>query len=294
MNLTGNLYGMLSTRASERYTGPALASLLQNTPITAEDEVVIIDNDGSYVLPQMFSHHPITLLRPSEPASFAANANTLLQRAAGRGLFLLNNDLIFPPGWSEPLRSDDRTIQSPLSNGQTQYQTPTFHCRSTLTLESFAGHETALNEIAAHHRERATTPLPVLVLPFFCVRIPAPVYRTVGPFDLRYGPAGGEDYDYCVRAHLAGFGVQFAARSFVLHFGGQATWAGPEDTKARASRETAFVQQFRQRWGEAVARIVFAELTDPLAGQPALQTLAQERRFGDLLRALGAETQRIP
>ncbi len=280
------LYGMLSTRASERYTTAALTSLFEHTALSASDRVIVVDNDGSYAAPAALKDRALAVLRPPAPQSFARNANVLIREAAGAHLLLLNNDLLFTPGWADTLVQNDRAIQSPFSNAQSHYRTPTFDLRPALTLDEFQGHTTELLQIAAEHRTRAVNPFPVLVLPFFCVSLPAPVYTAVGLFDESYGPAGGEDYDYCIRSQLAGFPVQFAARSFVLHFGGQATWAGPEDTARRAARETRFVNRFRERWGENISRLVFGEIADPLAGQPHLQEYARERKFGDLLRAL--------
>lgn len=282
------VYGMLSTRSSERYTSAALASLFQCTSLSPGDRVVVVDNDGAYLPPADLQARPLSVLRPPTPQSFAQNANLLIRESAGAHLLLLNNDLIFTPGWAESLLQNDRAIQSPFSNAQSHYQTPTFDLRPALSLEEFEGHTPELLQIAAEHRTRAVNPFPVLVLPFFCVSLPAPVYNAVGRFDETYGPAGGEDYDYCIRSQLLGFPVQFAARSFVLHFGGQATWAGPEDAARRAAREQRFVHRFRERWGEAIARLVFGEISDPLEGQPALQALARERKFGELLRSLGA------
>ena len=97
------------------------------------------------------------------------------------------------------------------------------------------------------------------VLPFFCVRIPQQVAQAVGNFDERFGKAGGEDYDYCLRAYLAGFSVQFALRSYLLHFGGKSTYSGAESDVEQTAREEKFRSEFRQKWGDGLADLILRE-----------------------------------
>jgi len=151
--------------------------------------------------------------------------------AAERGadLFFLNYDLIFTPGWTAPFDGHPRTVLSPLSNRQVQYRLrievfPGGGClsdvalRSRMTLADYIGHEARFAAIAEAHAATASGALPIFTLPFFCIRIPLAVIKEVGAFDESFGVAGGEDFDYCLRAWLQGFEVAFTLSSYVLHF----------------------------------------------------------------------------
>ena len=234
------LFGMITTRASARYTTPALASLLTHTELIADDRVILLDNDGDF---PGIPNPRVELVRNIEPQSFARNANKLIDMAADRTLLLLNNDLIFTPGWLPPLLASNK-ISSPFSNGQLCYQTPDLALKDSMELKDLVGKEPALNLIAREHAKRVTTAIPLMILPFFCVAIPSPIFSKVGPFDEAFQPAGGEDFDYCLRAHLAGFSVEYAPHSFVLHFGGGSTWAGPESEAKYRDRAERFIGVF--------------------------------------------------
>src|SRR5690349_5034859 len=109
-----HLFGMITTSASRHYTPVALRSFLAHTPLAAGDRLVLIDNDGDFELPADVSSERITIVRAAAPQSFARNANVLLgeARSAGADLFLLNNDLVFTPGWLEPLTADRHALTS--------------------------------------------------------------------------------------------------------------------------------------------------------------------------------------
>src|SRR5579883_3065079 len=80
----------------------------------------------------------------------------------------------------------------------------------------------------------------------------------------------GEDFDYCLRCHLAGFRVQFALDSYFLHFQGKSSWRGPESLEQRASRELAWTRVFRDKWGGRLLELVCRRKEDAVQGNGAL------------------------
>ena len=266
-----NVFGMVSTANSLSYTLPALESFFRSTPLAPEDHFFLIDNDGSFTTDS--ARFPCCeVLRNPAPLGFAANGNQLLERCRERGadLFFLNNDVIFTKEWLTPLLNPDPRILSPLCNREVQYASSVmvmktshvaslFVCNVGMTLADYTGNEAALEAIAEANRRQVSGFLRVYVLPFFCVKIPYCVQQAVGRFDESFGTGGGEDYDYCLRAYLAGFEVGYALGSFNLHFGGKSTWAVADAAEEQLAREAQFRAVFREKWGPELHDMILRE-----------------------------------
>ena len=249
-----HLFGMITTAASRHYTPLALRSFFEHTPLAEGDRVVLVDNDGDFVLPDDIPSERVTLFRPKSPQGFARNANVLLAfaRKHQADLVLMNNDLVFTGGWLDPLVTDRRSLLSPVSNAQISGRAGTLTTQPAMGLEEYLGHENDLETIARHNRATASGYQQVASLAFFCIKIPRAVYETVGDFDERFGRGGGEDRDYAVRAWLAGIPQEYARASYVLHFQGRSTWRGPETAADQAERDQRYTEAFRKKWGAAL------------------------------------------
>src|SRR4051812_41797433 len=141
-----HVFGMITTRASRHYTPVALRSFFAHTPFTASDRFILIDNDADFEVPADLPADAITVVRPAAPQGFARNANLLLAeaRALEADLFLMNNDLVFPPGWLEPMAVPRRALLSPVSNAEATHSVGAFTTRPTMDLEEYAGHDAEL------------------------------------------------------------------------------------------------------------------------------------------------------
>ncbi len=293
-----NVFGMVTTAKSSQYTPYALGSLRENTTFGPNDRVILIDNDNSFDK-SVQSFPNLHVISNSSPKSFAANMNYLLNEAKTRGAdaFLLNNDLVFTPGWAEPLLECADAIVAPLSNREVQYElqvrvkktghaTGGLHLNMVMDLDELKGHEHALTAIAEAHRSGAKGYWSVYVLPFFCVRIPYHIVLKLGDFDESFGKAGGEDFDYCLRAYLAGYSVQFALSSYVLHFGGKSTYSGAESESERRTRERQFQTVFERKWGPALADLILREQANVLTERPELHELERSGKLREVIEKL--------
>jgi GT2 family glycosyltransferase len=281
-----NFFGMVTTRASRDYTGHALRSFFETTELRDGDVVLLIDNDGSYDSEPKQAR--LCVLKNAAPLSFAANVNQALRMAREQGadLFFLNNDLIFTPGWLEPLLRAEETVLSPVSNFQYRYQYGDFTCSPVIDLADYLGHEQALRQIVGAHRARERGYEMALGLPFFCVRIPYAVYSVVGELDEGFGTGGGEDYDYCLRCLRAGFGVAFALESYLLHFMGKSTWRGPETPEQRRQRVHQYLHAFRAKWGQPLLEMVAFHRLDAVFADPSLARAYQQGDYRWLIEQL--------
>ena len=206
---------MITTAGSIDYTPPALDTFFAYTEMRLQDQFYLIDNDGEWAKRQLSSKHQISNIINPEPLSFASNSNQLIRIAleSKSDLFILNNDLIFTADWCTSLDKAGLSICCPLSNREVQYvmaiqvvktaaQGKIFSTPMEMGLESYFGNEYSIQALAQSHRNNTTDDfLPVLVMPYFCVRIPFEVLRVVGFFDEEYGKGGAEDYDYSLRAY---------------------------------------------------------------------------------------------
>ena len=257
------VFGMISTRRSATFTALAVESFLRTTPLDAGSELLLIDNDGSIDEAPPGVH----LAHNPEPRSFAVNMNAVLRRARRRrtDAVLLNNDLVFTTDWFPPVAAIPDAIVSPISNAEVQYTHGDFTCELTMELAHYRGRESALEAVAAYNRRQPFDPGPTHAFAFFCTRIPLPVIEAVGFLDEGY-LTGGEDKDYCVRAHLLGIPVRWAPGSFVLHFQGRSTWKGAETAAETALRNDAYIQRFGAKWGEALTRLFILNQAPVLDG----------------------------
>jgi O-antigen biosynthesis protein len=255
------LFAMITTKPSREYTGIALESFFQTTPLYGDERVLLIDNDASFGVLSKGQEAALELWVNPKPQGFAGNVNQALRRArsAKADLFMLNNDLLFTPGWSEPLMREVNAILSPLSNREVQYEGGGFKWQNTLALNEVLSHRDHIPALIAAHRKQMHGLRSVLSLPFFCIKIPLAVMESVGDLDEGFGMGGGEDNDYCLRAIEAGFPVCYAQESFVLHFSGRSTWAGAESKQATEARVAHYRTYFEKKWGTRMRQIVLDE-----------------------------------
>lgn len=286
------LFAMVTTKYSERYTWLAIQTFFQFTPLAAEDRFILIDNDGTFDTTAAAGRYPrLEFLINAEPKSFAANVNFGLAQAriAGADLYQLNNDLVFSPGWLEPLAVDDRAIISPVCNMQFEYRHKDLHCRLTMEINDYLGKEQSFVELVELHRARHSGYKLEHSYPFYCVKIPRQVYEQIGDFDEAYGFAGFEDTDYILRCYLAGIPICFALGSFVLHFYGKSSWRVEADDPVRqqlAKDNQQGERLFEQRWGKTLLEIFCKQLPQSLAKLRALEEQSKIKLYGDMIRKL--------
>jgi hypothetical protein len=267
-----NVFGMVTTNHSHAYTDYALSSFFRMTALGPDDLFFLIDNDGTYNRP-LSRHYPrLTQVNNRTPLSFAANVNQILHIAQDNhaDLFFLNNDIIFTPNWLGPLLVSDCALLSPVSNLQMRYRYRDFACGPILDLADYLGHEDDLAPILQTHQAQARGYQAVLKVPFFCIKIPYVVSASVGSLDESFGKGGAEDVDYCLRCHLAGFGVKWALETYLLHFMGKSTWRGAETAAQTRQREQQYVQVFREKWGKPLLEIMLFNKLGSVQASPSL------------------------
>ncbi len=294
------LFAMVSTRSSRAYTPHALRSFFETTGMRGEDRLILINNDDPDFdeIATPFRDH-ITLITRPEPYGFSKNANTMIEEAlrTGSDLFFMNNDVIFTDNWLAPLTGYEHSILSPISNREVQYVgsavvVKTHHVLNMVTtqapmdIEHYLASPRMFQAIAEAHNRSSSGLLTLIVFPFFCVRLPQSVMQRVGKFDESFGMAGGEDYDYCLRACLAGFDVQMNLASYLLHFWGKSTWTAGEKGAPNPNYNIDFLEVFRKKWGEALFQFVLRDKDSLIQSNPEAKALLDSRNLPELIRLL--------
>ena len=264
------IFGMITTSASLAYTVAAIKSFFRHTPLDHEDRFYLIDNDKSFDIGESCLPGQMFVIKNDKPCGFAENVNQVigLCMESKADLFFLNNDLILTKEWITPLLITENSILSPLTNREVQYATSvvvaktrkescSFITKMSMQLEEWD--EAALDFIAETHKRNASGYWPVYVLPFCCVKIPFSILNAVGMMDESFGRGGGEDYDYCLRAYMAGFDVRYALNSYILHFMGKSSWSGVETETEQIAREEVFRNRFAEKWGTPLSDAILKE-----------------------------------
>lgn len=289
------LFAMVTTEKSTPYTAYALRSFFEHTPFTGADTFLLIDNDGTFSLTEEQQGYPIELYTSDKRRSFAENANLAAARALkdDHDLAFLNNDVIFSAGWFAPVAKAPTAVLVPLSNREIQYSLPEngemFSLSMRMELDEYLGHEQAFAQIAERHQQDSATSSPylsVLCAPFFAVFLPRIALRRIGGFDVRFGTGGGEDYDYCIRCHVAGIPVFYMQHSYLLHFGGRSI-------SLEGGAEPAFIGIFREKWGQVLTRLIFDDSPEAMSDMAVPKYNYQKEGFARLIKELSGEKNRL-
>lgn len=202
------------------YTQNCILSLFENTPIP--HELIVVDNgstDGTAdFLKRLSARWPhVKVISNASNLGFAGGNNQGMAAARGDYVVLLNNDLLFTPGWLEKMlvwMQEDPSVGlvGPCSN----------HGNGCLEVSGGYSNMEELARFAAEfERRHERRGFAVKRLVGFCLAIRRAVIDAIGGLDEGFGIGNFEDNDYCLRARAAGFACWIAADTFIHHVGSQ-------------------------------------------------------------------------
>jgi len=182
---------------------------------TVQDcEIIIIDNGSEPPFKAPFTGYiDITVLRNEENKGFPMAVNQGIQAAKGDIVFLLNNDIIVTPGWTESLiiALGEFSIVGPVTNYCAGMQ--------NITIGAYQTKE-ELNKAAWIWSEQCGDDTQeVNFVIGFCMAFKRSLFDEIGPLDESLWPCCGEEVDFCFRAREAGHRVGIVTGCYIHHEG---------------------------------------------------------------------------
>lgn len=222
------------------YTKLCLASIRHHTSVPTE--IIVVDNgstDGT--VEWLGSQADVTTVLNATNLGFAVGCNQGIQRANGRRVLLLNNDVIVAPFWLENLvaaldSSPDVGLVGPTSNQVSGKQQICVSYTDLALIPAFA--EQVIHENKGRYEETDR-------LVGFCMLIRREVLDQIGLLDELFEVGMFEDDDLCRRARRAGWKCLIARDAFVHHFGGVTFQSLDRDVRDIFEKNRA---RFDEKW----------------------------------------------
>jgi GT2 family glycosyltransferase len=200
-------------------TTVALSTLGGSMPTLANFEIIFINDHSSDGTPcwlkSLEDPRAIKIFNPIN-LGYAKSCNAGARAARGDVLVLLNNDLLFKPGWLQPMLA---LLDSPALNaglvGNRQYRVDDGALDHAGVAMSYGGKLDHLRTVGSELR-RPPVARPVFAVTGACCVIRRSDFEALGGFDERF-VNGGEDIDLCMRIRAMGKRIYVAQDSQVLH-----------------------------------------------------------------------------
>ena len=223
-------------------TQAMVASLQASLPAGLTHEIILVDDGSTDGTREWLATlaTPFRVVLNDRNLGYAAANNRGAALAQGEWLALLNNDLVLPRGWFEPLLAAHREL-GPRAGivGSVQLSIPSGevdHAGMRLNLKGKWEHiRQRPNALIRHLQPIRHSP----AVTGACVLLESDLWRKLGGFDEAY-VNGGEDVDLCFRATRAGRVNAVALLSTVHHH----VSASPQ----RKARDEENSRRLTQRW----------------------------------------------
>lgn len=187
-------------------------------------EVVLVDNGSraeehesvmDFLATGLSKQVQVTCETIVQNLGYPGGINAGLARCTGEIIGVLNNDLVFPPGWLEPLVNileRDKAIGfvAPYLSFAASAQNVRRDFDSYEEMCHFSEQFTDGKEMQYTHVDKVIGA---------CILFRRDLLHTVGGIDFWYGIGNYDDDDWCLRVLLAGYKIALASGSFVQHVG---------------------------------------------------------------------------
>ena len=203
------------------YTKRCVQSLFQYTNLPFE--IVFVDNgsrDGTVAyLKQLKQTHPnVTLILNRTNKGFSAGNNQGAQKAKGKYLVFLNNDVLVSDGWLEDLltafeKDPQIGMVGPVTNSISGLQR-----LAEIPYNDESGFHHFAARVRQVNKEKIT---PRRRLAGFCLLTSKAIFESVGGFDESFGTGNFEDDDLSIRIRQKGYALMVHEGVFIHHYGSQ-------------------------------------------------------------------------
>jgi GT2 family glycosyltransferase len=231
----------------EETTGRCLASLAED-PDFSKWDLIVIDNGTNALTAQKYvqaaAQYPTLKLRRLETnTGVPGGFNAGLRFAQGDPIILVTSDVLIPAGTITRLavtfESHPRAgLIAPVTNAAGTEQKIFIEPAGDVMEQGRAFAEAAPDGSVLAYR-----------LDFCCVGLRRAVYEAIGGLDEAFSPGYYDDFDYSIRAKVAGFDLVVAENAFVYHEGGGSFRVSREKKALIARNKQLFLQKYgRDTW----------------------------------------------
>ncbi|HVU16301.1 MAG TPA: glycosyltransferase family 2 protein [Candidatus Didemnitutus sp.] len=228
-------------------TRECLRTLQATLPTGFAHEIILVDDGSTDDTRRWLAtlSPPCRVLLNERNLGFGAACNRGAAAATGHLLFFLNSDLVFPPGWFEPLCAALVTRPEAGLVGNVQLRADdgsVDHAGLRFNHQGKPVHETSMPDGPAVREVPALTGA--------CFGIRAATWRELGGFDEGFRN-GGEDVDLCLRARSRGHPNLIALRSVVKHHISR--------SPGRKERDEENSRRLALRWRQAIGPLAASD-----------------------------------
>ena len=226
-------------------------------------ELLLIDNGSTDGTAKYLKSVPrATVILNRNNRGFAAGCNQGIRKARGKYLLLLNNDTVVTPLWL------DRMIACAQSSRAIGLVGPRTNSIYGVQMTGPGPYRTLADMIRwsrMRHLAHLGDWFEVFALTGFCLLIKREVVKAVGLLDERFAWGPFEDYDYCLRARIAGFRSFCVNDVFIHHYGSKGYAPGVLLDYRKMNRDI-----FIQKWGKPLYELLQQSLMCSTIGFPTI------------------------
>lgn len=162
-------------------------------------EIIVVGLDNS----NLISYHPtVKFISTQKPVSAAVARNIGIKHAQSDWIIFIDADCVAEPRWLENLMNKSDTYQ--IIGGSVDIESKNYW--------TFADNLAMFHSFLPNKPTRLCTALPTLNLAIY-----KEVITSIGLMDEKFVLARGEDFDWTLRMHKAGYKLLFEPNAIVLH-----------------------------------------------------------------------------
>jgi len=192
----------------------------------------------------------------NENRGFIGGTAEGLSMAKGDPIVLLNNDTVVTEGWLTKLvkaleENEKIGIVGPITSTSEELSwQAASNLRAKWIHENIPEEKGSIHDYAKELEEAQRGRVRIMggesMLAFFCVAMRRKMVDEIGWLDPRFGLGHGDDDDYCLRAHKAGWDLALAMSVYLFHHHRSTFKILKQDWK-KIQQEN--LQKFRDKWG---------------------------------------------